>query len=392
MDGLEACLRELGEKKQEIVEFLRRLIKTPSLSGHEEAVAEIISQEMKKLGYLVERDEMGNVVGRRGEKGGRSILFDAHMDNVGPGDPENWAHPSFSAEIVDGIMYGRGTADMKGALAAMIYGCAAPELKGELVLTCVVQEETNEGASTRKIIEDKRLRPDACILGEPTDMALSIGQRGRVVFKVTTRGATSHASMPELGENALYKMMPIIDAIRKANEGLPSDPFLGKGTVTVTEMRCMPGGGPIVPDLCEITVDRRTIPSETLEGITEEMRRIARGAEVELIVDEFTTYTGYEAKVKQYFSGWLTDRSHWLVEESLEALKEALGEEPDLIGWRFSTDGVATAGDLRIPTVGFGPGDPTLAHQPNEHISVEDVIEAAKGYCALALLLTSTSA
>ncbi len=389
MDEVEACLRELGEKKQEIVEFLRRLVKTPSPSGHEEAVAEIIYQEMKKLGYLVERDEMGNVVGRRGEKGGRSILFDAHMDNVGPGDPENWARPPFSAEIVDGIMYGRGTVDMKGALAAMIHGCAAPELKGELVLTCVVHEETNEGVSTRKIIDEEGLRPTACVLGEPTDMALSIGQRGRAVFRVTTRGATSHASMPELGENALYKMTPIVDAIRGANEELLSHPFLGKGTMTVTEIRCTPGGGPIVPDLCDIIVDRRTIPGETLEGITEEIKRIAQGAEVELVADEFTTYTGYKANANQFFASWMTERDHWLVKESLGALKVALRDEPNVIGWRFSTNGVATAGDLGIPTVGFGPGDPALAHQPNEHITLADVMNAAKGFSALALRLTA---
>jgi putative selenium metabolism hydrolase len=278
---------------------------------------------------------------------------------------------------------------MKGALAAMIYGCAAPELSGEVVLTLVVHEETNEGVATRKIIEDNSLELDACVLGEPTDLKLSIGQRGRCVFKIVTRGATSHASMPELGENALYEMTPIIDRLKEENQRLPSHPFLGAGSMAVTSITCRPGAGPIVPDYCEIQVDRRLVPQETLDGVLSEMKEYASGAEVGLLVDELICYTGYETKVEQYFQGWITDRDHWSVVESMGALERGLGEKPEIIGWRFSTDGVATAGELGIPTIGFGPGDPALAHQPNERIALADVASAARGYCALAYRLTS---
>jgi len=291
--------------------------------------------------------------------------------------------------VVDGVLYGRATVDMKGALAAMIYGCAVPELTGEVVLTLVVHEETNEGVATRKIIEERSLEPAACVLGEPTDLKLSIGQRGRCVFRVVTRGVTSHASMPELGENALYKMTPIIERLQEENQRLPGHSFLGSGSMAVTSIACKPGAGPIVPDYCEIQVDRRLVPQETLEGVLSEMRRLVTGAAVELLVDELRCYTGYKTEVEQYFPGWITDRDHWSVVESLDALAWGLRGMPEIIGWRFSTDGVATAGDLGIPTIGFGPGDPALAHQPNEHIALADVASAARGYCALAHKLTS---
>jgi len=367
-----------------MIAFMRRLVQTPSLSGEEKAIAGIVKAEMEGLGYEVSVDGMGSVVGRRGRRRGRAVLFDAHMDHIKPGGLENWAHPPYGAEVVGGVMYGRGTVDMKSSLAAMIYGCAAADVEGEVVLTAVVHEETNEGIATKRIIEELRLKPDACVLGEPTDLKLSVGQRGRAVFKVTTRGATSHASMPELGRNAVYEMTPVIEDIKELNTRLPSDPFLGPGTIAVTEIRCQPGGGPIIPDLCEVLVDRRTIPGETLGGVTEELRRVAVGAEVELVTDEFTCYTGVKARLPQYFAGWLTDRSHWLVGESLKALGATLGSPPRVVGWRFSTDGVATSGELGIPTVGFGSGDPALAHKPNEHVAVADVKTAARGFNALA--------
>lgn len=389
MDELDACIEVVDRNLPRMNEFLRSLVRIPSLSGEEEEIAEVVSDEVKDLGYEVDLDEMGNVIARRGGKHGRTILFDGHLDHIQPGAPESWSQPPYAAEVVDGVLYGRATVDMKGALAAMIYGCAAPELSGEVVLTLVVHEETNEGVATRKIVEEKGLEPDACVLGEPTDLNLSIGQRGRCVFSIVTRGVISHASMPELGKNALYRMTPIIDRLKEENQRLPVHPFLGPGSMAVTAITCKPGAGPIVPDYCEIQVDRRLVPQETLDGVFSEMKGYAPGAEVELLVDELRCYTGFETRVEQYFPGWITDRDHWSVIESLEALERGLGERPEIIGWRFSTDGVATAGDLGIPTIGFGPGDPALAHQPNEHIALADVASAARGYCALAYRLAA---
>ena len=387
MDQIVDYLSRIEEQEAEIVAFLKELVKTPSLSGEEEAIAGIISDKLVELDYSVDVDGMGNIIAKRGGGNGKTILFDGHLDHIQPGAAEGWSHGPYDAEVVDGTLYGRATVDMKGALAAMIFGCAAPEAEGTVVLTFVVHEETNEGVATKKIIEDRGLSIDACILGEPTDLQLSVGQRGRCVVKITTKGATSHASMPELGVNALYLMTPIVDRIKEENVNLPTHPFLGQGSMAVTTLRCLPGAGPIVPDHCEIEVDRRLVPQETLEGVLEEMRGLAPGASVELLVDKLDCYTGYSTEADQYFPGWIIEKDHWAVQESSEALKLGMGREPEIIGWRFSTDGIATAGQLGIPTVGFGPGDPSLAHQPDEHVSLDDVMVAAMGYCALAYRL-----
>jgi putative selenium metabolism hydrolase len=389
MTSLEMYLNNLDCKPRKIFTFLEKIVRTPSLSGEEEQVARIIFDELETLGYAVDVDEMGNLIASRGSENGKTILFDGHLDHIQPGSLEAWTKGPYSAEIENDIMYGRATVDMKGAIAAMIYGCAEPEIEGKLILTFVVHEETNEGVATKKIIEERSLKPDACILGEPTDLNVSIGQRGRSVFKIVTRGVTSHASMPEMGVNALYKMNPIIERIKKANESLPNHPFLGSGSMSVTSIISKPGSGPIVPDYCEIQVDRRLVPQESLEVVLSEMEGYAPDAEVSLLVDRFKCYTDYETASEQYFPGWITDRDHWLVKEGVNSLEMGMSKKPDIIGWKFSTDGIATSGQLGIPTIGFGPGDPSLAHQPDEKIALSDVMSAARGYCALAAILTA---
>jgi acetylornithine deacetylase/succinyl-diaminopimelate desuccinylase-like protein len=159
--------------------------------------------------------------------------------------------------------------------------------------------------------------------------------------------------------------------------------------MVITKIDCKPGSGPIVPDYCEILVDRRMVHQQTMGKVLDEMDGLTENAEVEIVVDEVTCYTGENIKNRQFFPGWLTDPDHWLVKKGRNALEIGLGKKPKIIGWEFSTDGVATAGQLDIPTIGFGPGNPALAHQPNEHISITDVTKAARGFNKLAESLTS---
>jgi putative selenium metabolism hydrolase len=335
------AFEQVEKNRRALIKFLKKLVKTPSISGKEKELAEIIKSELGELGYNYYSDGMGNVVAHTGRKKGRTILFDTHMDHIQPGNPESWRYPPYGGEVDKGILYGRGSVDMKSAIASVVYGIAAEEQEGEIYISFVVHEETNEGIATKQVIKEGGIKLDACVLGEPTNLKLSIGQRGRAVFKVTTEGMTSHSSMPELGRNAIYLMNPIINNVKEANRRLPEDSFLGKASMAITEIDCQPGGGPIIPDRCSIIIDRRTIPGETLGGIA-------------------------------------------IVTRSLEALKMVLGYEPRIFGWRFSTNGVCTSGEFNIPTIGFGPGDPSLAHQPNEHVSIEDVVVAAKGYASIA--------
>ena len=370
--------------QEEIPSFLRELIRNFSPSGQEEEVADLILEKMEELGFdEVTRDRMGNVVGKISGGEGAPIIFDGHMDVAEVGDLNNWHVDPFSGVSLDGRIYGRGSVDMKGGLASMIYGCASAEPSVDLYVVCVVHEETYEGVALREVLKGMERRPRAVVLGEPTDLNLSVGQRGRCVLKVVTRGKTAHASMPELGRNAIYRMIPILRKIEVENRRLPTHPLLGKGTMAVTDIRAMPGG-PIIPDRCEITVDRRMIIGEDREGILKEVRGLAPEAEVEVVKEELLCYTGYRMEVESYFPPWLLAGDHPLVRCSLGALKGALGSEPEVTVWRFSTDGVASAGVLGIPTIGFGPGDPSMAHQPDEWVGEKEVILAARGYKALA--------
>jgi acetylornithine deacetylase/succinyl-diaminopimelate desuccinylase-like protein len=163
------------KERENIIEFLKELIKTPSLSGQEKEIAELIQRKMVELGYTVHVDDMGNVIGIIG-KGRHTVLFDSHMDHISPGTLNNWKFPPYSGKIIDKEMYGRGVVDMKGAVASLIYGCANSKDDVKKILACVVHEETNEGVATRKIIDEYNGKIDSCVLGEPTDLKLSIGQ------------------------------------------------------------------------------------------------------------------------------------------------------------------------------------------------------------------------
>ena len=369
-------------QRENIVDFLKQLIQTRSLSGEEQEIAGIIREKMVVLGYKADIDAMGNVIGIIGEEE-PSILFDAHMDHITPGNLNNWQYPPYSGKIINGEIYGRGSVDMKGALASIIFGCANPNNNRKKVVSCVVHEETNEGVATRKVIEGYKGNIKACVLGEPTNLKLSIGQRGRAVFSITTQGFTSHSSMPELGKNAIYLMNPIIKKIKEMNRFFPSHPLMGSGSISITDISCEPGGGPIVPDKCTIHVDRRTIPGDNLEKIKQELEEISGAAEIKLLKDKIKCYTGYEEEVEQYFPSWILEKQNSLVQMCSTSMGKTLGKKPEIITWRFSTDGVATAGLFKIPTIGFGPGDPSLAHQPNEKIRLEDVFIAAQIYSDL---------
>jgi acetylornithine deacetylase/succinyl-diaminopimelate desuccinylase-like protein len=159
---------------------------------------------------------------------------------------------------------------------------------------------------------------------------------------------------------------------------------MGSSSIAVTEISCEPGGGPIVPDKCIIYVDRRTIPGENLENIQQKLKELSTDAEVKLLKDKIKCYTGYEEEVEQYFPSWILEKEHYLIERCSTLMKKTLGSNPEIITWRFSTDGVVTAGHFKIPTIGFGPGNPALAHQPNEKVKLEDIFTAAQIYSHLA--------
>jgi putative selenium metabolism hydrolase len=383
--------------QQQMIAFLRDLVRTSSLSCQESAVAARIADEMRAVGFRdVAMDRIGNVVGRIGRGNGPVLLFDGHMDTVGVSDPSAWKHDPFGAEIEDGVLYGLGACDMKGALAAMVYaGKLLIEsylpLKGDAVVACVVQEEPCEGLAARVLVEDEGIQPNWVVLGEPSSMSIARGQRGRVELQVTAHGRACHSSQPELGENAVYDAARLIFGMELLAGSLNHDRFLGAGSLAVTHIQSEAGSRNVVPDRCSFIIDRRlTLGENEAKALAEVQSVIARErvrADVQVTEYRSTSFTGYQASQREYFPAWATDENHPLVQALERAMREELGTRPKITKFPFSTDGAYTAGAAGIPTVGLGPGDGRLAHTTDDQVNLNDVVSAARVYAHLAAIM-----
>jgi acetylornithine deacetylase/succinyl-diaminopimelate desuccinylase-like protein len=226
-----------------------------------------------------------------------------------------------------------------------------------------------EGTALGRVLEVVDV-PDLVVLGEPTDLRLGIGHRGRVVIKLLTRGKTAHASMPNLGQNAIDLMVKQLPKVLSRN--LPDDPILGKGTHALTSIYT-PTWGPIVPDRCIAELDRRIVLGETRDSVLETYKDL--DLEVAIAREELKSYTDETFTVEHFYPAWYFDPAEGFVQWAWHAL-----DHPPFRIWRFSTDGVISAGTYELPTIGYGPGDEALAHQPDERVAVGDIARAAEGY------------
>ena len=374
--------------------FLQDMVRIPSYSTQEKAVAERLADEMEQVGFRdVRIDPIGNVVGRIGSGSGPVLLYNGHMDVVGAGDLSAWVHDPFGAEIKGDVMYGRGTADMKGAMAAMVYGVKSlldhgTSIHGEVYLAGAVQEEPCEGLGMRILIEKEGVLPDHVVLGEATNLQISRGQRGRMEIDVVVRGRSSHASAPHRGDNAIYSAARLIFGIEMLAPQLAEDRFLGPGTLAVTHIENTAGSRNVVPDSCTFCIDRRLTLGETEAKAMAEVQGVLlrEGAKATASVSEYTStaYTGYQAHTKAYYPAWALEKDHPLVRHVCRAIRSELGYRPTIGKWEFSTDGVYTMGVAGIPTVGFGPGEERYAHAADECIRLTDIARAAQGYARIA--------
>ena len=378
-----------------MIRVARDLVSTPSFSAHEAEVAALTAEEMRGAGFEVVIDRMGNVIGRLGAGQGKKLVCDAHMDTVDVSCADSWQHPPFAGELERGVLFGRGACDMKGALAALVYAGKAladseVRLDGDFYVVGVVQEEPCEGMAIGHVIENG-LSPDWVILGEPTDLQVARGQRGRVELEVAIRGRSCHASAPDRGVNAVYEAARVIMSLELLAPQLVTDPFLGKGTIAVTDIRSTADSRNAVPDLCTLSIDRRLTISETESKALAELRRVlsreAAEATVTVPTSHHISYTGLESSVRQYFPYWMTPETEPLLTRTVSVIEDLLGFVPRVGKWDFSTDGVYTAGQASIPTVGFGPGEERFAHTIEDQIRVKDIESAAQVYAELAVRL-----
>lgn len=376
----------------ELVAFAQRLVQTPSLSGQEASLAAAVQAEMERLSYdAVWVDKAGNVVGRIDGRDGPSLMLNGHMDHVDAGDTALWRHSPFGGEIHEGELWGRGAADMKGALAAMVYAGGlltklGRPLPGDLYVSAVVQEEVG-GLGARHLA--RTLAVDRAVIGEASSNQLRRGHRGRVELYARFEGRSVHASMPGLGINPHFSMARFVEGLQCLE--MESDPVYGKSTVAPTRIEANPNSANITPTTLELVLDWRNIPSESPEGILVKLNRLLRDSlladcegKVEIATKELTSYKGFELRYRDCFPSFTTAADHpWLC-DSRVALERTLGRSVETGSWRFATDGGHFA-EAGTAVLGFGPGDDAVVHTTVERLSVDEMVESVVGYMTLSL-------
>lgn len=389
-------IKDLAESyKPEMTRFLRDMLKLPSESCQEKAVILRIKQEMEKVGFdHIEIDPMGNILGYIGS-GKTVIAMDAHIDTVGVGNADNWDFDPFEGYEDSEVIGGRGASDQEGGMASMVYAGKIIKdlgLAGDYTLVVVgsVQEEDCDGLCWQYIVRESGLTPEFVVSTEPTDGGIYRGQRGRMEIKVEVKGISSHGSAPERGDNAIFKMGRILGELEELHGRLKDDDFLGKGSLTVSEIFYTSPSRCAVADGCTISIDRRLTTGEDKELALRQIRELpavkdAR-AEVSMYTYEKPSYTGLVYPTDCYFPTWLIDADHVVTRSAAQTYQLLFNQEPHVDKWTFSTNGVAIMGMLGIPCIGFGPGKEAQAHAPNEKTWKADLVRCAAFYAAMPLI------
>jgi putative selenium metabolism hydrolase len=381
------------QAQEQIIRFMREICAIPSMDSQLKDVGERIAAEMNSLGFdEVRFDKMGNIFGRIGS-GERTIVYDSHIDTVGIGDPEAWEWDPFVGKVEDGMLFARGACDEKGSTPGMVYGLAIARdlglLEGWTAYYFGNMEEWCDGIAPNTFVEiDPQVRPDFVVIGEPTRMQVYRGHKGRIELKVTAKGRSAHAASNHLGDNAIYKLLPIIAGIRDLEPSLGDHPFLGPGKITVSDMQVRTPSINAVPDEAVIFIDRRMTFGETKEQAIEQVRALIPEKDRELVtVEELfydePSYTGFVYPVDKYFPAWAIVEEHCLVQAGQQARQRMGLPEAPVGKWDFSTNGIYWAGKAGIPSIGFGPGDERVAHTVNECVLLADVVKATEFYALL---------
>ncbi len=381
------------EHRDAMLRFLREIVAIPSMDGRIGEVGERCAAEMRKLGFdEVRFDKMGNILGRIGE-GPRKLLYDSHIDTVGLGDESAWKWDPFEGKVEDGILFGRGACDEKGSTPGMIYGLwIARELgllEGWTGYYFGNMEEWCDGIAPHALVETEGIKPDYVVIGEPTDMKVYRGHRGRIELRCVTKGKSSHAAMPDRGENAIYKMSRFLQSLESYNGRIREDAFLGKGTVVASIIESKSPSINAVPDECTVYLDRRMTFGETKESALEELRALPGAENVEfheMWYDE-PSYTGFVFEVDKYFPAWATPEDDPVVQAGARTV-ETLWDKPAEIGrWNFSTNGIYWAGKAGIPCIGFAPSDEIWAHSLLDQVPLDDAVRATEFYALYPAML-----
>ncbi len=389
-NGVEGKVRDAREV---MLRFFREIVAIPSMEGQIGEVGKRVANEMDRLGFDdIKFDKMGNIMGRVGN-GSRTMVYDSHIDTVGIGSLDSWDWDPFKGKIENGVLYARGACDEKGSTPGMIYGMAIAHELGLLEDWTIWyfgnMEEWCDGIAANTFVEvDPMIRPDYVVIGEPTNLEVYRGQKGRLEMEIVSRGRSAHAASNHLGDNAIYNLMPIVEAIDKLEPELGRHEFLGNGKITVTDMHVKTASINAVPDQAVITIDRRMTLGETREDVFNQVKQlIPRDSRDKIIIRELfydePSYTGYVYPVEKYFPAWLMPDDHPLCLAGQATRSEMGLAYSDTGKWDFSTNGIYWAGKAEIPSIGFGPGEEETAHTVNDSVRLEDVVKATEFYALL---------
>lgn len=428
-------LSEIKERAEgyrtDMTAFLRAIVKNPGESAGEKAHVETIRAEMEKVGFdEVKVDPQGNVMGFMGS-GKTLIAFDGHIDTVGIGNRDNWDFDPYEGYENDTEIGGRGVSDQLGGTVSAVYGAKIMKDMGllderfRIMVVGTVQEEDCDGLCWEYICKEDKIRPEFVVSSEPTDGGLYRGQRGRMEIRIEVKGISCHGSAPDRGDNAIYKMADILRDVRALNNNGDAEStdikglvkmlnpkynpqweearFLGRGTVTASEIFFTSPSRCAVADSCAVSLDRRMTIGETWQSCLEEIRELPAvkkyGEDVRVSMYHYDrpSYTGLVYPIECYFPTWVLPEDHPVCRAAVGAYHALFGEKrigceavlaerearPLLDKWTFSTNGVSIMGRNGIPVIGFGPGAEAQAHAPNEITWKQDLVTCAAFFAAL---------
>lgn len=397
--GYISAIQAAVQKEQNaIIRFLREICAIPSMDSQIGPVGERVQAEMGKLGFdQVWFDAMGNTVGKIGN-GERVIVYDSHIDTVGLGDPDEWEWDPFEGKIEDGVLYARGACDEKGSTPGMIYGLAIARrhglLEGWTAYYFGNMEEWCDGIAPHAFVEHEGIRPDFVVIGEPTKMQIYRGHKGRVEMKAIAKGKSAHAASNHLGDNAIYKVLPLLEGISRLEPELGDHPFLGHGKITVTDIHVETPSINAVPNECTVYIDRRMTFGEDMDMVIEQLQQLipqanrqAGDVTLEMLYYDEPSYTGFVFPVEKYFPAWALDENAPLVQAGQLARKLIGLPDAPTGKWDFSTNGIYWRGKAGIPSIGFAPGDEVTAHTVLDSVPLMDVVKSTEFYALLPTLI-----
>jgi acetylornithine deacetylase/succinyl-diaminopimelate desuccinylase family protein len=393
-------------KKKELIDLTSRLIQIPTENppGNEKKAVLLLKPLLAKMGFRVNihlspKGRYNIVAEKRWGKGGRRLIFNGHLDVVPAGNPSQWKYPPYQGKVVypvrnssgilnpageqrsiisngvKGKIYGRGASDMKGGVASFIHAISMIDRskirfdRGSLILHLVSDEESHGHQGMGFLAQKGRIRGDAAIVGEPTNLDLVIAQKGALWFRISTFGRSAHGSRPAQGINAIEKMMKLIDRLNSVPL-LKEHPLLGKPTINIGKIQ---GGTKVnvVPDRCEIEVDRRLLPDEKKEEILREIKEVIES------VQAHDPILKYQIEEIDYAEPSEIHPDEEIVRIGLEAGQEVMGAKPRVRGFSGFTDARFYINQFHIPTLIFGPGGTDQSHTTDESVEVEALIKAA---------------